>query len=164
MRPIYEALGVTVSAIQEGDDPPRPARESTPATSPTAPTPVRFDYLRDNMAGSLRKLRPASYEFAIVDEVDNILIDEARTPADHLRPPEQARPTTPSPPRQQMKGEAHKEKLKSLGESKDTRDATTTTVRREAQDGRATEAGSQKARSSWVENLYLGEHGTLVNH
>ena len=38
MRPIYEALGVTVAAIQEGDDPPASAARSTPATSSTAPT------------------------------------------------------------------------------------------------------------------------------
>ncbi len=39
-----------------------------------------FDYLRDNMAGSLEQCVQRPYNFAIVDEVDSILIDEARTP------------------------------------------------------------------------------------
>jgi len=39
-----------------------------------------FDYLRDNMVGSLAELRQRGYHFAIVDEVDSVLVDEARTP------------------------------------------------------------------------------------
>jgi preprotein translocase subunit SecA len=39
-----------------------------------------FDYLRDNMAWSVEELVQRDYNFAIVDEVDSILIDEARTP------------------------------------------------------------------------------------
>ena len=42
-----------------------------------------FDYLRDNMAWSLEDLVQRGHNYAIVDEVDSILIDEARTPADH---------------------------------------------------------------------------------
>ena len=44
-----------------------------------------FDYLRDNMALSLEDCVQRGHNYAIVDEVDSILIDEARTPADHLR-------------------------------------------------------------------------------
>ena len=39
-----------------------------------------FDYLRDNMAGSIEECVQRGHNFAIVDEVDSILIDEARTP------------------------------------------------------------------------------------
>ena len=39
-----------------------------------------FDYLRDNMAGSLDQCVQRPYNYAIIDEVDSILIDEARTP------------------------------------------------------------------------------------
>ncbi|MGC1801645.1 MAG: preprotein translocase subunit SecA, partial [Solirubrobacterales bacterium] len=55
MRPIYDALGVTVSAIQEGDDP--PARREKYACDVTYGTNSEFgfDYLRDNMAGSLEE-------------------------------------------------------------------------------------------------------------
>ena len=53
----------------------------TPATSPTAPTTSSgFDYLRDNMAGSIEDCVQRRHRYAIVDEVDSILIDEARTP------------------------------------------------------------------------------------
>ncbi len=45
-----------------------------------------FDYLRDNMVDELDQRVQRERSFAIVDEVDNILIDEARTPLDHLRP------------------------------------------------------------------------------
>ena len=44
-----------------------------------------FDYLRDNMRFSLEEMVQREHHYAIVDEVDSILIDEARTPADHLR-------------------------------------------------------------------------------
>ncbi len=49
-----------------------------------------FDYLRDNMAGSLEECVQRGHDFAIVDEVDNILIDEARTPLIISGAPEQA--------------------------------------------------------------------------
>jgi preprotein translocase subunit SecA len=80
MRPIYEALGVTVAAIQENDDP--PARREKYACDIVYGTNSEFgfDYLRDNMAGSLEECVQRGHDFAIVDEVDNILIDEARTP------------------------------------------------------------------------------------
>ena len=45
-----------------------------------------FDYLRDNMKFRLDDMVQRPFNFAIVDEVDSILIDEARTPLDHLRP------------------------------------------------------------------------------
>ena len=67
-------------------DRPRPgfrrrAREPTPRTSPTAPTTrLGFDYLRDNMVIYKERMVQRGHAFAIVDEVDSILIDEARTP------------------------------------------------------------------------------------
>src|SRR3954452_4355219 len=87
MRPIYEALGMTVGFIQEGDDP--PARREKYAADVVYGTNSEFgfDYLRDNMAGSLEECVQRGHEFAIVDEVDNILIDEARTPLIISRPP-----------------------------------------------------------------------------
>src|SRR5260370_26198055 len=121
MRPIYEALGVTVSAIQEGDDP--PARREKYACDVTYGTNSEFgfDYLRDNMAGSLEECVQRGYEFAIVDEVDNILIDEARTPLIISRQPQQAADLYYTFARlaKQMQGEEAKAELKALGESKD---------------------------------------------
>ena len=49
-----------------------------------------FDYLRDNMAGSLEEVVQRGHPFGIVDEVDNILIDEARTPLIISGAPEEA--------------------------------------------------------------------------
>src|SRR5512132_1113336 len=168
MRPIYEALGVTVAAIQEGDDP--SVRREKYACDVTYGTNSEFgfDYLRDNMAGSLDECVQRGYDFAIVDEVDNILIDEARTPLIISGRPEQAADLYYTFARlaKQMKGEPHKEKLKSLGESKDTRDADYDYEFDEKHKTVApTERGIAKAEEFLgVENLYLSEHGTLVNH
>ena len=168
MRPIYDALGVTVAAIQEGDDP--PARREKYACDVVYGTNSEFgfDYLRDNMAGSLEECVQRGHDFAIVDEVDNILIDEARTPLIISGRPEQAADLYYTFARlaKQMKGEQFKEKLKSLGESKDTRDADYDYEYDEKHKTVApTERGIAKAEEFLgVENLYLGEHGTLVNH
>ena len=168
MRPIYEALGVTVAAIQEGDHP--SVRREKYACDVTYGTNSEFgfDYLRDNMAGSLDECVQRGYDFAIVDEVDNILIDEARTPLIISGRPEQAADLYYTFARlaKQMKGEPHKEKLKSLGESKDTRDADYDYEFDEKHKTVApTERGIAKAEEFLgVENLYLSEHGTLVNH
>src|SRR3989338_4606827 len=80
MGPIYEFLGLTVGAIQH--DMKNEDRRAAYACDITYGTnnEYGFDYLRDNMVTSLadRVQRPLHY--AIVDEVDSILIDEARTP------------------------------------------------------------------------------------
>jgi preprotein translocase subunit SecA len=168
MRPIYEALGVSVAAIQEDDDP--PARREKYACDVVYGTNSEFgfDYLRDNMAGSLEECVQRGYDFAIVDEVDNILIDEARTPLIISGRPEQAADLYYTFARlaKQMKGEQFKEKLKSLGESKATHEAEFDYEYDEKHKTVApTERGIAKAEEFLgVENLYLGEHGTLVNH
>src|SRR5215212_1735600 len=168
MRPIYEALGVSVAAIQEGDDP--PARREKYACDVVYGTNSEFgfDYLRDNMAASLEECVQRGHDFAIVDEVDNILIDEARTPLIISGRPEQAADLYYTFARlaKQMKGEPHKEKLKSLGESKATHEAEFDYEYDEKHKTVApTERGIAKAEEFLgVENLYLGEHGTLVNH
>src|SRR5829696_2600211 len=168
MRPIYEALGVTVAAIQEGDDPPTRREKYAHDVVYGTNSEFGFDYLRDNMAGSLEECVQRGHDFAIVDEVDNILIDEARTPLIISGRPEQAADLYYTFARlaKQMKGEPHKEKLKSLGESKDTREADYDYEYDEKHKTVApTERGIAKAEEFLgVENLYLGEHGTLVNH
>ena len=80
MAPIYEALGVSVGVIQSGHDP--EARQRAYACDVVYGTNSEFgfDYLRDNMAASLEHCVQRDHAYAIVDEVDNILIDEARTP------------------------------------------------------------------------------------
>jgi preprotein translocase subunit SecA len=80
MGPIYEALGMTVGVIQHDLEP--AARKAAYESDITYVTnnEVGFDYLRDNMAWSLDQMVQRHLNFAIVDEVDSILIDEARTP------------------------------------------------------------------------------------
>ena len=80
MGPIYEFLGLSVGVIQhELSDSQRKASYACDITYGTN-NEFGFDYLRDNMKYSLEDLVQRGYFFAIVDEVDSILIDEARTP------------------------------------------------------------------------------------
>ena len=79
-RPVFERLGMTVGYIQNMM--PFAERREAYAADITYGTNSEFgfDYLRDNMAVSKEGLVQRSHAFAIVDEVDSILIDEARTP------------------------------------------------------------------------------------
>src|SRR5680860_1042646 len=93
MSPIYKALGVEVGVIQDTDLPDHgDRRHAAYAADVTYGTNSEFgfDYLRDNMAPSLDRCFQRDHNFAIVDEVDNILIDEARTPLIISGSPEQA--------------------------------------------------------------------------
>jgi preprotein translocase subunit SecA len=80
MKPIYDFLGISVGIIQhdmENED-----RQAAYASDITYGTnnEYGFDYLRDNMVQSFKHKVQREHFFAIVDEVDSILIDEARTP------------------------------------------------------------------------------------
>ncbi len=79
-QPVYERLGMTVGYIQNMM--PFTQRKQAYEADITYGTNSEFgfDYLRDNMAVSGEGLVQRSHEYAIVDEVDSILIDEARTP------------------------------------------------------------------------------------
>ena len=82
MGPIYEALGLTVGAIQADMDTAGDERKNQYACDITYGTnnEFGFDYLRDNMKISLEQLVQPPLQYAIIDEVDSILVDEARTP------------------------------------------------------------------------------------
>jgi preprotein translocase subunit SecA len=79
-RPVFESLGMNVSYIETMM--PFGARKAAYAADVTYGTNSEFgfDYLRDNMAVALDGLVQRGHAFGIVDEVDSILIDEARTP------------------------------------------------------------------------------------
>ncbi len=80
MRPLYEFLGLSVGIIKSGQSPlDKKAAYQCDITYGTN-NEFGFDYLRDNMAFRLDDKMQAKLNFAIVDEVDSILIDEARTP------------------------------------------------------------------------------------
>ncbi len=80
MKPIYEFLGLTVGVIYP--DMPHPEKQAAYQADILYGTnnEFGFDYLRDNMAFSLADKVQREVNYAIVDEVDSILIDEARTP------------------------------------------------------------------------------------
>ena len=80
MGPVFEFLGLSVGVIQhEMSDEERKAAYACDITYGTN-NEFGFDYLRDNMKYSLEDLVQRPFYYAIVDEVDSILIDEARTP------------------------------------------------------------------------------------
>ena len=80
MAPIYRALGMTVGVVQSNQD--RASKCAAYQADITYGTnnEFGFDYLRDNMAFTPEERVQRSLDYAIVDEVDSILIDEARTP------------------------------------------------------------------------------------
>ena len=82
MGPVYRALGLTVGAIQADMDTAGDERKSQYACDINYGTnnEFGFDYLRDNMKTSLEQMVQGTLQYAIIDEVDSILIDEARTP------------------------------------------------------------------------------------
>src|ERR1700682_6216665 len=80
MSPLYRALGFSVGVIvHDLDDAERRAAYNADITYGTN-NEYGFDYLRDNMKFDLADCVQRGHQFAIVDEVDSILIDEARTP------------------------------------------------------------------------------------
>jgi len=80
MKPIYESLGLTVACLQNSmNDDERKKVYSADILYATN-NELGFDYLRDNMKFRLEDYVQRDLNFAIVDEVDSILIDEARTP------------------------------------------------------------------------------------
>ena len=80
MRPVYDLLGVSVGTILSNMDPEirkeEYARDITYGTN----NEFGFDYLRDNMKWENSRKSQKHHYFAIIDEIDSILIDEARTP------------------------------------------------------------------------------------
>ncbi len=109
MGKIYRFLGLTVGCIQNSmlDD----ERQKAYACDVTYGTnnEFGFDYLRDNMKFEIESMVQRGHVYAIVDEVDSILIDEARTPAHHLRPlRREHRHLLPLQPRHPAPGQGHR--------------------------------------------------------
>src|SRR3989338_5705239 len=80
MGPVYESLGLTIGVIQHDMD--QKSRKASYACDVTYGTnnEFGFDYLRDNMVVNVDDMVQRKLNYAIVDEVDSILIDESRTP------------------------------------------------------------------------------------
>ena len=80
MRPIYEFLGLKVGIVNSNQQTKEKIYAYKSDVIYATNNELGFDYLRDNMAHSIEERVQCSLDFAIVDEVDSILIDEARTP------------------------------------------------------------------------------------
>ncbi|MDX6593302.1 MAG: preprotein translocase subunit SecA [Gaiellales bacterium] len=149
MGPIYQALGVSVGVIQNMmPDDERRAAYASDITYGTN-SEFGFDYLRDNMAPAIEYTVQRGHWYAIVDEVDSILIDEARTPLIISGEPEQAAETYYS--------FAKAVRDLTLGDDYE--------VDEKFHTASPTEAGVDKVEKTiGVENLYAPENGQLVNH
>src|SRR4051794_26725438 len=165
MRPVYEMLGVSVGVLQAGEsDELKHAAYAADVTYGTN-SEFGFDYLRDNLAMSLEEKYQPGHNFAIVDEVDDILIDEARTPLIISGQPEQAadlyyqfaklaKRLTPGKKPEGPEGKA-KDWIADFDYEPDEKHKTVA----------VTEQGVEKAEKFLgIENLYLAENGNLVNH
>jgi len=80
MAPVYETLGLTIGVIQMGMEPEERRKEYLADITYGTNNEFGFDYLRDNMAVMPEHRVQRGHFYAIVDEVDSVLIDEARTP------------------------------------------------------------------------------------
>ncbi|MBD2100859.1 preprotein translocase subunit SecA [Leptolyngbya sp. FACHB-261] len=80
MGQVHRFLGLTVGLIQQGMSPPERKKNYASDVVYATNSELGFDYLRDNMATSMEEVVQTPFNFCIIDEVDSILIDEARTP------------------------------------------------------------------------------------
>ncbi|MCG6573557.1 preprotein translocase subunit SecA [Pseudomonas sp. AF32] len=80
MRPLYEFLGLSVGVVTPFQPPEEKRAAYAADITYGTNNEFGFDYLRDNMAFSLEEKFQRELNFAVIDEVDSILIDEARTP------------------------------------------------------------------------------------
>jgi preprotein translocase subunit SecA len=166
MSPIYDALGVTVGVLANM----QPYEEKQRAYSCDVVygtnSEFGFDYLRDNMAKDLSEKVQRGHAYAIVDEVDNILIDEARTPLIISGAPEQAadlyvkfaRLAPQMTPGKTPEGMDPRSKKQFVAEFDYEFDEKHKTVS-------ITEQGVARAeRFLGIDHLYRAENGHLVNH
>ena len=149
MRPVYETLGITVGVILPEMRPEERRQQYACDVTFGTNSEFGFDYLRDNMAVRLEDTVQRGHYFCIVDEVDSILIDEARTPLIISGVPEAAADTyyrfarvVPT----LKKGEDYEIDEKQRAVS-------------------PTESGVDKVEKALgIDNLYLGVNTGLVNH
>jgi preprotein translocase subunit SecA len=166
MSPIYNALGISVGVLQNMQPYDEKHRAYACDVVYGTNSEFGFDYLRDNMAKDLSEKVQRGHPFAIVDEVDNILIDEARTPLIISGAPEQAAdlyvkfarlaPTlVPGKTPEGMDPGSKKKYLADFDYEFDEKHKTVS----------VTEQGVAKAEQFLgVDHLYRAENGHLVNH
>ncbi|HXC23047.1 MAG TPA: preprotein translocase subunit SecA, partial [Solirubrobacteraceae bacterium] len=166
MSPIYEALGLSVGVLQNMQPYEEKHRAYACDVVYGTNSEFGFDYLRDNMAKDLAEKVQRGHPFAIVDEVDNILIDEARTPLIISGAPEQAADLyvkfarlaprlTPGKTPEGMDPGSKKKYVADFDYEFDEKHKTVSVM----------EQGVAKAeRFLGIDHLYRAENGHLVNH
>ncbi len=166
MSPIYEALGLSVGVLQNMQPYEEKHRAYACDVVYGTNSEFGFDYLRDNMAKDLAEKVQRGHPFAIVDEVDNILIDEARTPLIISGAPEQAADLyvkfarlaprlTPGKAPEGMDPGSKKKYIADFDYEFDEKHKTVSVM----------EQGVAKAeRFLGIDHLYRAENGHLVNH
>jgi preprotein translocase subunit SecA len=80
MGPLYRFLGLSVAAVQQAMDPPERRRAYACDVTYVTAKEAGFDYLRDHLCMAREDLVHRPFHYAVVDEADSILIDEARVP------------------------------------------------------------------------------------
>lgn len=80
MGQVHRFLGLSVGLIQGGMSPPERRKNYGCDITYTTNSELGFDYLRDNMATSMEEVVQRPFNYCLIDEVDSVLIDEARTP------------------------------------------------------------------------------------
>jgi preprotein translocase subunit SecA len=80
MGQVHRFLGLTVGLIQQGMDQVERKKNYSCDITYATNSEVGFDYLRDNMATAMEDVVQRPFNFCVIDEVDSVLIDEARTP------------------------------------------------------------------------------------
>jgi preprotein translocase subunit SecA len=80
MGQIHRFLGLSVGLIQSGMNPNERKRNYACDITYTTNSELGFDYLRDNMSTSMEEVVQRPFNYCVIDEVDSVLIDEARTP------------------------------------------------------------------------------------
>ena len=85
MGQVHRFLGLSVGLIQQDMRPEERRRNYNCDITYATNSELGFDYLRDNMAADISEVVQREFQYCVIDEVDSILIDEARTP-DHFRP------------------------------------------------------------------------------
>jgi preprotein translocase subunit SecA len=165
MKPIYDLLGVTVGILQSGqndiDKQEAYSRDVVYGTN----SEFGFDYLRDNLADSMEAKAQRGHGFGIVDEVDNILIDEARTPLIISGQPEQAADLYYKFAKLAKIMEPGKKPETLEAKSKDWQADYDFEPDEKHKTVSVSERGVAKAEKFLgIDNLYRAEYGSLVNH
>lgn len=169
MGPIYKSLGLTVGLIQHDMSPSERRMAYSCDVTYVTNNELGFDYLRDNMSHSLEECVLGKLEYAIVDEVDSILIDEARTPLIISGPAEESTNKyyiiDRVVPRLKGKFVTEKEEVEAKYKGLDLEKGYDYIVDEKAGTGTLTELGVKKCeRMLGIDNLYDDIQSEWVHH